>query len=126
MPLEVVNTMPLLAPPISAGNYVSGSLYWGLLVGRGDIYFQLYPGGVTTLATCECECRGKQPSSSSEKYSEGVLNATLRCRGGRIDARTVAGIVLHHVPCFREGCPDVIHEAVSDEERIVLPSEQRA
>ena len=39
-----------VSPPLSAGNYVSGSLSWGLLVGRGDIYFQLYPGPLTVEA----------------------------------------------------------------------------
>ena len=39
-----------VSPPLSTGNYVSGSLPWGLLIGRGDIYFQLYPRPLTVEA----------------------------------------------------------------------------
>ena len=51
-----------VSPPLSAGNYVSGSLSWGLLVGRGDIYFQLYPGGRYHLDHVGAWARRKRPT----------------------------------------------------------------
>ena len=77
--LVVGNTTPLSAPPISAGNYDSGSLSWGLLVGRGDIYFQLYPGGVTTSAACERGRRGKRPTPklNIEVTKHGINYTTI-------------------------------------------------